>query len=194
MTNVNDGWRDPTVVAIEQRKADERNYLEQWGLYRMADNAPAIPDPDPYRVACRNRLQQMVANHNPLDDYEAQAAHRQYQERRRNAQTQMRLLQLVGEPVPDDIRQLAETPSRQEAVDQFLALRTQDQAAALRETTHPVRGEDDGSLLPSYQGDPTGWAIAAEQTKGRYPQIQHQRELAERGRGADLRVRRRAGR
>ena len=187
-------WRDPTVTAVEERRAAEAAYLESWSLYGTADTAPAIPDPDPHRLAVRNRLREQVSAHDPLGDLESERAHRAYQERRRNAQTQVRLLEKVGEPVPDEMRRLAETPSAQESVDAILAQRAADTAAALRESSHPARGEDDGSLVQSYQGDPTGWMLEAERTKLRYPQIAAQRAMAERKAPQDLRLRRRRGR
>jgi len=107
----------------------------------------------------------------------AEAAHKAFENRRKEAEQIVRMADKLGEPVDPEIRRRAETPSAHGRVQEILHDRGENRRAALREASKPAQGRDDGSHV-QFPDDPTGLALARERALGEQNQIAQHREMA----------------
>ena len=110
----------------------------------------------------------------------AEAAHKDYERRQKEAQMMVRLADKAGEPVDPAIRRLAETPSAHIQIAKMLEERAEQKTAALREarraTGLPV--PVDRSQLRHIANDPWGRMLEAEHVMSSCPQIARHRAMA----------------
>ncbi len=172
-------WEDcDGYLETYRRRKEER---QQWaGVPRIVSNeelrAPILYR-DAYADAAKERLSRSAGEPGAFA-LVAEDAHKDYTRRQRDAQQICRMAEKLGEPVDEETRLLAETPSAHLAVMDFLAKQAENRRQALRQASTPPVRRHDGSTVEAIT-DPWGMALAGEAALNAQRQIRQHRLMAE---------------
>jgi hypothetical protein len=170
---------DPFLQAYRERQEQAQSVYTWTGLSAEEMSAPVTRE-DPYAMAARDLLSRSASAEPGGWTLKAEAAHQAFEDRRKEAQTLVRLADKLGEPVDAEIRRRAETESAHLQVEEMLMARVESRRAALAQanvaTAAPMPAERG---VPSYADDPHGWAQARERALVSQRQIAQHRGLAQ---------------
>jgi hypothetical protein len=179
-------WQDLDThrQALAQRKAEEASFRDR--PFTIEDR-PVHVDEDPHRAKARKQLVtrsggfgEIVGAGDPdLLIKECQRASHEFNQRQAQARLEVKLAEATGVTVPEDVRRVADTPSRQAEVDAILERRVRDRQLALAEANREVVGRNDGTRVEVVPGDPFDLAQAGQRTLAGVRQVADHRARSE---------------
>ena len=173
-------WEDDDPYLIAYRRRQEEKAQAAWTAdLRPWDelNALAVPPRDEYAERARELLSRSAPSEPGGWALAAEQAHRDYEQRQKEAQFAVRMAEKLGEEVPPEIRARAETPSAHLQVEAMLEQRAENRRQALRQATTPTVGRNDGTFAGF--SDDRELAFTREATLNSYGQIRRHRAMAE---------------
>jgi hypothetical protein len=181
-------WED-TDSFLEAYRARQEQARSEYGWLGLSDeemNAPVIRE-DPYALAAREQLSRSASTEPGGMALQAEAAHRAFEERRREARTLVQLADKLGERVDPEIRRRAETESAHVQVEAILQARVEQRREALVQANVATAAPMPGRRGLLFSDDPHGLAQARERALGSQRQIQAHREMASQGKPTRVR-------